>query len=314
MFLSRQIPFNVPGQVHGSMIYFDGTAWLSLTPGSSGPPYRFLRTNGVGAAPSWETLPPFSLPGEATGDLVYFDGTAWVRRALGAVGEVLTVGTGNEPKWLAPTPFSVPGATLGDLLYYDGTAWTRLPSGPTGKLLHTAGTGAPPFWAAYALSILGETRGDVLYYNGTAWTRLAAGTSGHVLTTQGPSGNPVWQAAPGAEKVRAAGSFLGTGTYTVTLTVPNGLPTAGTVRIYEVNAAIRQGSKWETTYLRFTVTDAPAIEGTPLLVQDDTGISPLPFVTSPPAIVAAAGPDLQITIAFVLGIGGAEYRVSAQEA
>lgn len=40
----------IPSQVQGDILYFNGTAWVRLAPGTSG---QFLRTNGTGANPAW---------------------------------------------------------------------------------------------------------------------------------------------------------------------------------------------------------------------------------------------------------------------
>lgn len=262
MFLSRRIPFSIPGQVNGAITYFNGTEWVILPPGTAG---YYLRTGGPGNPPFWSTAPTFTIAGEAAGDLVYFNGTIWTRLPIGSAGNVLTVSTGT-PAWAAPTPFTVPGAAHGDMLYYDGTAWAL----------------------------------------------IAAGGAGKVLTANGMAA-PTWQTPLGPEKVRVAAATSGAaGAFTVSLTVPNGLPAAGTVRIYEVNAAIKQGTKWETTYLRITVDDTPALQGTDLIMQDDNGLTA--FATSPSAILSASGTDLVCQVKFNLGAGVANYRVSVQEA
>ncbi|MEW5705090.1 MAG: phage tail fiber protein [Pseudomonadota bacterium] len=41
-------------QDQGALVYFDGTTWLGLAPGTSG---KFLKTQGAGANPIWETIP-----------------------------------------------------------------------------------------------------------------------------------------------------------------------------------------------------------------------------------------------------------------
>lgn len=41
----------VPGSVNGSIIYYDGSAWASIDPGTDG---YILQTHGIGQPPSWE--------------------------------------------------------------------------------------------------------------------------------------------------------------------------------------------------------------------------------------------------------------------
>lgn len=43
--------FTIAGEVQGSILYFDGTNWVQLPPGTSG---QVLTTNGGGADPSWQ--------------------------------------------------------------------------------------------------------------------------------------------------------------------------------------------------------------------------------------------------------------------
>ena len=54
MFQSRPDLFIVPGTSLGSLIYWDGGAWVSLNPGTSG---YFLKTMGLGAPPLWAPAP-----------------------------------------------------------------------------------------------------------------------------------------------------------------------------------------------------------------------------------------------------------------
>jgi len=41
---------NISGAVHGSILYFDGTNWVQLSPGTSG---QYLKTQGEGNPPVW---------------------------------------------------------------------------------------------------------------------------------------------------------------------------------------------------------------------------------------------------------------------
>lgn len=55
------VGLSIPGQVQGSVLYFDGAEWLPLPPGSSG---HLLTTYGVAANPAW-SVPPSSVVGAA---------------------------------------------------------------------------------------------------------------------------------------------------------------------------------------------------------------------------------------------------------
>lgn len=46
----RVIDLSMTGEQQGSVLYFNGTNWVQLSPGTSG---SSLQTNGVGANPSW---------------------------------------------------------------------------------------------------------------------------------------------------------------------------------------------------------------------------------------------------------------------
>lgn len=41
----------IPGASNGSLLYYNGTSWVNLAPGTDG---YFLQTHGVGQAPTWE--------------------------------------------------------------------------------------------------------------------------------------------------------------------------------------------------------------------------------------------------------------------
>jgi len=113
------IDLTIAGEQHGSILYFNGVNWVHLAPGSDG---YFLRTNNVGAAPTWvqgASGPPngpaggdlggtypnpdvvnFTIDGQTQGSLLYFDGISWVELSPGADGYVLTSrGPGAEPEW-----------------------------------------------------------------------------------------------------------------------------------------------------------------------------------------------------------------------
>lgn len=58
--LPQVVGLTMSGETQGSIIYFNGTDWVQLLPGTSG---KILQTNGAGANPSWEV---FSNSGQAT--------------------------------------------------------------------------------------------------------------------------------------------------------------------------------------------------------------------------------------------------------
>lgn len=46
------VNLTLPGEVQGSLVYFNGTDWVVITPGTSG---QVLTTQGAGANPTWTT-------------------------------------------------------------------------------------------------------------------------------------------------------------------------------------------------------------------------------------------------------------------
>jgi hypothetical protein len=203
----------VTGTAHGDVLYFDGTVWTRLAPGTSG---EFLQTTGSGTAPVWAAS-------AGTTDHTALSNIIWTDSDhTGTAGAIAGFdGTGDAAY------FS--GTTHGDVLYYDGTTWNRLSPGTSGEFLQTAGSGSAPLWASgaggtndHALlsanlawltsahtgtagslaaftagggtsEVAGTTHGDVLYFNGVDWVRLAPGsTTNNPLVTQTAGSPPTW--------------------------------------------------------------------------------------------------------------------------
>jgi uncharacterized protein YifE (UPF0438 family) len=64
----------ISGNTTGSMMYYDGTDWVQLSPGISG---QLLQTSGA-AAPTWVDAPAGSLPPGADKQTLRHNGTNWV--------------------------------------------------------------------------------------------------------------------------------------------------------------------------------------------------------------------------------------------
>ena len=47
------VDLTISGEQHGSILYFNGTDWVQLSPSTIG---KYLQTNGVGANPTWENV------------------------------------------------------------------------------------------------------------------------------------------------------------------------------------------------------------------------------------------------------------------
>ena len=98
------IDLTINGQTQGDILYFNGTSWLRLAPGTAD---QSLRTGGAGANPAWETVDnatDLSIASQTTGDMLYYNGANWVRLAGGTSGDVLTAnGAGVAPTYQTPT-------------------------------------------------------------------------------------------------------------------------------------------------------------------------------------------------------------------
>jgi hypothetical protein len=138
-------------QVQGSVIYFNGSNWVVLNPGTDG---YYLTTHNTGNNPTWTKKPiagtDLSLPGQTVGDLLQFNGSNWVRVPNGTTGQFLTANTSALSTWsnqsTVATDLNIIGETQGDVLYFNGVNWTRLGAGTNGQSLITHGAGSNPTW------------------------------------------------------------------------------------------------------------------------------------------------------------------------
>jgi hypothetical protein len=220
------------GTTQGAVLYRSATAWVMLSPGTSG---QFLATGGAAANPSWQNAP---ITGASTANL----------RIVSNISGSTAVPTGNT---LSNILDAIISSSRGTLLYRSNSGWTGLAAGTTGQILQTGGASGDPSWTAppgaTAISnsrvmsnisggsaapigntltaifdsILGAARGMIIYRDNSGWRTLAAGTAGQLLRTGGTTADPSWITATPASGISqltgdvAAGP--GTGSQVATL-------------------------------------------------------------------------------------------------
>lgn len=136
-----------------SIIYFDGSTWTFLPPGTAG---QFLRTQGIASPPAWTDLPSSSpgsgiVPpvGSTAGDILVHNGTDWIRLPAGTAGRFLqTIGTSGIPVWAAlPPTLTNPMTTPGDTIYATiGGAPARLAGGVANNDRYMSIVAGVPAW------------------------------------------------------------------------------------------------------------------------------------------------------------------------
>ena len=237
------------GTTQGSVLYRSASAWVALTPGTSG---QFLATGGAAANPSWQNAP---ITGASTANL----------RIVSNISGSTAVPSGNT---LSNILDAIISSSRGTLLYRTSSGWTGLAPGTTGQVLQTGGASGDPSWTAApgavpisnnrvmsnvagssaapvgntltAIfdSILGATRGMIIYRDNSGWRTLAAGTAGQLLRTGGTTADPSWiTATPGSGISQLTGDVTagpGTGAQVATLantTVTPGSYTAANITV-----------------------------------------------------------------------------------
>ena len=228
------------GTTQGAVLYRSASAWVILTPGTSG---QFLATGGAAANPSWQNAP---ITGASIANL----------RLVANISGSTAVPSANT---LSNILDAIISSSRGTLIYRTNSGWTGLAPGTSGQVLQTGGASGDPSWtaapgavpianlrllsnisgataapAANTLTaifdtILGSTRGMMIYRDNSGWRVLAAGTAGQLLRTGGTTGDPTWiTATPGAGIGQLTGDVTaGPGTGAQVATLANTTVTAG---------------------------------------------------------------------------------------
>lgn len=125
------VNLHIAGQTQGSIVYYNGTKWVILGPGTEG---YYLTTHSSGQNPTWTapstavggdlsgslpnpTVVNLHLSGQTTGSIAYFNGGHWVVLGADSDGKVLTTHGLAAPTWETPsTALPVP-TQIGQILY-----------------------------------------------------------------------------------------------------------------------------------------------------------------------------------------------------
>ena len=208
---------NSAGSVaQGDILYYNGTNWVFLTPGTSG---YVLTTYGASANPAWAAASgggTVTITGTPTANYL----TTWASSTsiqasqyLPAANEPAHTGdVTNSAGSLTLTASKVNGVSYGTspatntVPVVTGTNAVTYEAVPNAALANSAITIAGTstslggsITASAILSSLGSpAQGTVIYYNGSTWTYLPAGTSGQYLETLGSSSNPQWNTPSGS--------------------------------------------------------------------------------------------------------------------
>src|SRR6266581_2095102 len=152
---------SITAQSQGTVLYFDGTNWVTLQPNNDG---YVLTTHNVNNNPTWSPGGQSILSNSNPANI---DNNA----AFAGVG---TLASRFDHKHNINVASAVSVGTTNA----QGSATTLALSDHT--------------HAVVDLNITGQTTGDILYFNGSNWVKLSAGQDGYFLTTHTNSSAPNW--------------------------------------------------------------------------------------------------------------------------
>jgi hypothetical protein len=116
------------GATQGSILYRNASAWVVLTPGTSG---HLLTSGGAAANPAWAAAPA----GASVADL----------RLVSNISGGTAAPVGNT---LSGVFDAILGSSRGMIVYRGSAGWAALSPGTAGQVLTTGGAAGDPSWAA----------------------------------------------------------------------------------------------------------------------------------------------------------------------
>jgi hypothetical protein len=139
---------HVIGSTQGAVFYRSATAWVALSPGTTG---QILTTGGAAANPSWQNAPT-SGAAIANGQI------------LSNIAGTTAVAIGNT---LSNIFDSIVGSARGTLFFRTNSGWVGLAPGISGQVLATGGPTADPTWVNAGGNVVttSPVAQDTLAYN-----------------------------------------------------------------------------------------------------------------------------------------------------
>jgi hypothetical protein len=175
------VDLTISGQSQGAILYYNGSNWVVLSPGTDG---YVLTTHSTGANPDWTAATTGALSSTPPVD---------VTKATASVGTSIFAARSDHKHNIATGTATSVGATN-----------TEGSSTSLARADHTH--------AVIDLDISGQQKGSILYFNGTNWVVLSPGTDGYVLTAHGVGVDPAWNAPSGGVAISAGTQLATSGT------------------------------------------------------------------------------------------------------